>query len=194
MYMNEKGLVKSDKIYTVEEYMNFERRGSNRYEFHRGKILSTNSSSRRHNLIGSNTTIALGSRLRGHKCEIYTNDMRVKISDFDYCYPDLIVVKGDPKFDGSEYDILLNPTVIVEILSRKTLYYDKTEKLESYLKMGSVSECVLIKEEEMRVEHFAKQNSKQWMFRIYNQPEEIISFDSISCKASLSEIYAQIKF
>lgn len=191
--MNDKVLVKPEKVYTVEEYLRFERRGSNRLEFHGGKILSTSSSSRRHNLIGSNTIISLGSRLRGHKCEIYINDMRVKISEFDYCYPDVIIVKGEPKFDGRDSDILLNPTVVAEILSRKTLYYDKTEKLDAYLQMNSVKECLLIKEEEMRVEHYSKQNSKQFMFRIYTQPEEVITLDSIGCKTSLSEIYAQVQ-
>jgi Uma2 family endonuclease len=192
--MNDKVLSKSEKIYTVEEYLNFEQRGANRHEFHGGKILATASASRRHNLIGSNTIIALGSRLRGHKCEIYINGMRVKMSDFDYCYPDVIIVKGEPKFEGNELDILLNPTIIVEILSRSTLYYDKTEKLESYLKMDSVREYLLVKEEEMRVEHYAKQNSKQYMFRIYTEAEEMIALESIGCKASLSEIYAQIQF
>ncbi len=193
--MNEKVLSnKSEKIYTVEEYLNFERRGANRHEFHDGKILATSSSSRRHNLIGSNTIIALGSRLRGHKCEIYVNDMRVKMAEFDYCYPDVIIVKGEPKFDGIDSDILVNPTIIVEILSRKTLYFDKTEKLEAYLKMDSVREVLLIKEEEMRVEHYAKQNAKQYMFRIYSEAEEMISLESIGCKTSLSEIYAQVQY
>lgn len=192
--MNDKVLSKSEKIYTVEEYLSFESRGSNKHEFHGGKILATASSSRRHNLIGSNTIIALGSRLRGHKCEIYINDMRVKMSDFDFCYPDVIIVKGEPKFDGNELDILLNPTIIVEILSKKTLYYDKTEKLEAYLKMESVKEVLLIKEEEMRVEHYAKQNAKQFMFRIYSEPEEMVALESIGCKTSLSEIYSQIQF
>lgn len=192
--MSDKVLSKSEKIYTVEEYLSFERRGQNRHEFHDGKILSSESSSRRHNLIGSNTIIALGSRLRGHKCEIYINDMRVKISDFDFCYPDVIVVKGEPKFDGNELDILINPTVVVEIVSKKTLYYDKTEKLDSYLQMPSVKECLLIREDEMRIEHFTKQNSKQFMFRIYTQNDEVISLETIGCKASLSEIYAQVSF
>lgn len=191
--MNDKVLSKSEKIYTVEEYLSFERRGSTRHEFHGGKILATSSSSRRHNLIGSNTIVALGSRLRGHKCEIYINDMRVKISEFDFCYPDIVIVKGEPKFDGNDLDILLNPTVVLEILSRKTLYYDKTEKLDSYLQMDSIKECLLINEEKMRVEHYSKQNSKQFMYRIYLAPEEVISLDSIGCKTSLSEIYAQIQ-
>ena len=192
--MSEKVLTKSEKIYTVEEYLNFEQRDSNRHEFHDGKILAASSASRRHNLIGSNTIIALGSRLRGHKCEIYINGMRVKMSDHDYCYPDVIIVKGEPKFEGNELDILLNPTIIVEILSKSTLYYDKTEKLEAYLKMDSVREYLLVKEEGMRVEHYAKQNSKQFMYRIYTEAEEMIALESIGCKASLSEIYAQVQF
>lgn len=192
--MSNKGLAKTQKVYTVEDYLIAERKGGTKHEYHNGKILASSGSGRRHNLIGSNITIAIGSRLRGHRCEIYVNDMRVKLTENDYCYPDVIVVKGEPKFSGNELDVLLNPTVIVEILSHKTLYNDKTEKLEHYLSMPSIRECLLVKEYEMRVEHYAKQNAKQWMYRIYNESDEMIALESINCKATLSELYAQVKF
>lgn len=192
--MSEKILTQTEKKYTVEDYLKIERNGSNKHEYHNGKVLATAGSTRRHNLIGSNTTIAIGSRLSGQKCEIYVNDMRVKLTTHSYCYPDVIVVKDEPKFDGNELDILLNPTVIVEILSRATLYYDKTEKLECYLAMESIRECLLVKEEEMRVEHYFRQTANQWIYKIYNRREDIISLDSINCKTSVGEIYAQIKF
>lgn len=192
--MSEKILSQSEKKYTVEDYLRRERRSMDKHEFSNGKILASAGSSRRHNLIGSNTTIAVGSRVRGHRCEIYVNDMRVKLSGHTYCYPDVIVVSGEPKFEGNELDILLNPTMIVEILSKSTLYYDKTEKLDCYLATDSVKEIVLVKEEEMRVEHYAKQTANQWVYRIYNSSDAVISLDSINCKISLSEIYSQIKF
>ncbi|MET0753958.1 MAG: Uma2 family endonuclease [Pyrinomonadaceae bacterium] len=192
--MNEKIVSQSEKLYTVEDYLNSERHGLDKHEFSNGKISSAAGSSRRHNLIGSNTTIAIGSRVRGQKCEVYVNDMRVKLTQHNYCYPDVIVTSGEPKFEGNELDILLNPTVIVEILSKSTLYYDKTDKLDCYLAMNSVKEVLLVREEEMRVEHYAKQTINQWVYRIYNTNDSVVSLDSINCKINLSEIYAQIKF
>ena len=192
--MSEKILTQTEKVYSVEDYLKFKHRGSNKREFYNGKILDTVGSSRRHNLIGSNTTIAVGSRLRGHKCEIYVNDMLVKLSDRSFCYPDVIIVKDEPKFDDSELDVLVNPTVIVEVCSKATICHDKTAKLDSYLAMESVKECLLIKEEEMRVEHFSKQTVNQWVYKIYNRRDDNISLDSINCRVALSEIYAQISF
>lgn len=192
--MSEKILTQTEKIYTAEDYLKFERRDAGKQEYSNGSVLNSTGSSRRHNLIGSNTTIAIGSRVRGHKCEVYVNDMRVKLAPHNYCYPDVVVVNGDPKFEGKELDILLNPTVIVEIMSKSTLNHDKTEKLDRYLAMESVREIMLIKEEDMRVEHYHKQTINQWTYKIYGNREDVISIESINCKVSLSEVYAQIKF
>jgi Uma2 family endonuclease len=193
--MNEKVLNQTEKAYAVEERLKFEYPGaSDKHEIKNGQALSAAGSSRRHNLIGSNTTIAIGSRIRGQKCEVYVNDMRVKLSTHDYCYPDVIVVNGEPSFEGNELDILTNPTVIVEIMSRQTLYHDKTDKLDRYLAMKSVKEILLVKEEEMRVEHYMRQTINQWVYKIYKESDAIISLESVNCKISVSEIYAQIKF
>jgi Uma2 family endonuclease len=192
--MSEKVATQTEKVYTAEDYLKFERRDAGKQEYSNGKVLNSPGSSRRHNLIGSNTTIAIGSRVRGHKCEVYVNDMRVKLAPHNYCYPDVVVVNGEPAFEGKELDILLNPTVIVEIMSRATLNHDKTEKLDRYLAMESVREILLVKEEEMRVEHYHKQTQNQWTYKIYGNREDIISIESVNCKISLSEIYSQIKF
>lgn len=192
--MSEKNLFQTEKKYTAEEYLKMERRSANKHEFMDGKILAAAGSNRTHNLIGTNTVIAVGSRSRGQKCEIYSSDMRVQLSSSHFCYPDVIVVSGEPAFTDHDFDVLLNPTVIVEIFSNSSQFKDKREKLESYLAMDSIRECLLVKEDEMRVEHYAKQNAKQWIYRIYNDREDIISLDSIGCKVSLAEIYAQIKF
>ncbi|MGI9035036.1 MAG: Uma2 family endonuclease [Pyrinomonadaceae bacterium] len=192
--MSEKNLFQKDKNYTADEYLKMERRSANKHEFLDGKILATAGSNRTHNLIGTNTVIAIGSRSRGQKCEIYSSDMCVRLNDKQFCYPDAIVVAAEPSFTDSDADVLLNPTIIVEIFSNGAQFQDKRDKLESYLAMDSVRECLLVKEDEMRVEHYAKQNAKQWIYKIYNDREDIISLDSINCKISLAEIYAQIKF
>ena len=193
--MSEKILTQSKEIYTAEDYLKSEKRDNGKSEITNGKPAgSATGSNRRHNLIGSNTTIAIGSRLRGHKCEVYVTDMRVKLSPQNYCYPDVVIVSGEPQFEGKDLDILLNPTVIVEIMSRNTLDNDKTEKLDRYLAMDSVKEIMLVKEEDARVEHYHKQTINQWIYKIYGNRDDVISLESINCKISLGEIYAQIKF
>lgn len=192
--MNDKDLTPAEKKYSVEEYQKMERRSAGKNEFFDGKILANSGSNRANNLIATNVTIAIGSRLQGQKCEIYVNDMRVKLGPKHICYPDVVIVSGVPSFTDNGFDTLVNPTVAFEIFSRNTSFQDKTEKLECYLALDSIREYLLIKEDEMRVEHYFKQNPKQWIYRIYDTREDIISIESINCKVSLAEIYAQIKF
>lgn len=192
--MNEKPLGQAEKSSVIEDYLKSERQNFTKSEYHNGRILSKFGSNRWHNLIAANTAIAIGSRLHGHKCEIYINDMRVKLNGNSFCFPDLTIVNGDPNFADSNADILLNPSIVLEIFSNSVTSFDKMEKLESYLAMDSVRECLLVKEDEMRVEHYARQNAKQWLYRIYNERDDVISLNSINCKISLAEIYSQIKF
>jgi len=178
--MNEKLSSQSDKNLSNEEYARAER--------------GMPPANRWHNLVATNITIAVGSRLQGHKCDIYVNDMRVQLKNKRICYPDVVIVSGEPVFADQNFDVLQNPTVVVEIVSTATNASNKTTKLENYLAMDSIKECLLVKEDEMRVEHYAKQNMKQWIYRIYNEKDDVISLESLNCKISLSEIYAQIKF
>jgi len=157
-----------------------------------GKLIPKDASNRWHNLIASNVAIALGSRLKGSKCDIYINGMRVKLQNNLSCYPDVVVVSGEPVFADQNSDVLLNPTAVLEIVSAATNPLNKTAKLESYLSMDSVKECLMLKADEMRVEHYAKQNAKQWTYRIYNEKDDVITLDSVNCKISLSEVYSQI--
>ena len=184
----------TEKNYTSDEYLKIERNSTTKHELLGGKVLSLAGSNRTRSLIGSNTTIAIGNRIHGQKNEIYAGNMRVQMSPARVSYPDVIVVSSKPAFIDNQSDVLLNPTIVAEIYSKNASSLVKTEKLESYLAMDSIREYLLIKEDEMRVEHYAKQNAKQWIYRIYNDREEIISMESINCKVSVAEIYAQIDF
>lgn len=191
--MNEKVFSQSTKKSSMDDYLTNERQGAVRHDFVDGRVIARSGSNRWHNLLVSNTAVALGSRIHGHKVEIYISNMRVKLKNSYICYPDVVVVSGEPSFADQNADLLLNPTAIVEIFSNQTNSSDKTNKLESYLAMDSIKEFVLLKEEEMRVEHYARQNAKQWIYRIYNERDDVISLESINCKVSLAEIYAQVK-
>jgi Uma2 family endonuclease len=193
--MNEKPLHQPVRKATIDDYMLAERSGgAARSELMNGRVMPRPGSNRWHSLIVSNITVALGSRMSGHKSEIYVGNMRVRLGNNLVTYPDLVVVNGEPSFADPNMDLLLNPTIIFEVISSATNTADKTQKLESFLAMDSIKECVVLKEDEMRVEHYAKQNPKQWIYRIYNERDDIVSLESIGCKVSLSEIYAAIKF
>lgn len=182
---------KTEKKHTVEDYLKLERRNAGNHEYIDGKILPMPNSSRTHSLIVTNATIAIGSRLRGQNSEVYAGNMRVQLSSESFCYPSVVIVSGKPSFTDSDSETLTNPTVVVEIFSPQTRSY---QKRESYLDMSSIKECLFVKEDEMRIEHFFKQNAKQWIYKIYNGRDDVISLESVNCKTSVAEIYAQIRF
>ena len=184
----------AEKIYTPEEYLAFEREAEEKHEFVDGEIIAMAGASREHNLIGVNITVELGYQLRKKGCELYANDMRVRMRNRRYGYPDVVVVCGEPQFDDDEFDVLLNPTIVVEVLSKSTRFRDKTEKLIAYQKMESLRECLLVEQIESRVEHYIKQTSKQWLLKIYEDLDETVLLESINCRLPLAEIYAQIEF
>ncbi|HYJ90181.1 MAG TPA: Uma2 family endonuclease [Pyrinomonadaceae bacterium] len=191
--MNERLSNHPGKKMLSEDYIAAERQGSTRHEFFNGQVVTKTGGNRWHNLIATSTAIAIGTRMQGNKAEIYVNGMRVQLSNRVICYPDVVVVNGEPTFADSNADLLMNPTVIMEVFSRATNPTEKSRKLESYLALDSIRECLQIKADEMRVEHFFKQNPKQWIYRIYNERDDVISLESLNIKLSVSEIYSQVK-
>lgn len=186
--MNEKGVNRPLSPVSTDEFVRGERHGSRKDEG-----VSRRGANRWHNIIASNLAIAIGSRLHGHKCEIYLSGMRVKLRNDFLCYPDVVVVSGEPTFTDQNMEILRNPTLVVDILSHATSTPEKSRKLESFLESESIRECLFIKESEMRAEHYFRQNPKQWIYRIYNERDDVITLDSISCKISVAELYSQVK-
>ena len=192
--MSEKVPIAAPKRSSVEDYLVSERQHMSRNEFMNGQVIPRSGSNRWHNLIVSNAAVAIGSRLHGHKIDVYIGGMRVRMSANMVSYPDLVLVNGEPSFADQNLDLLQNPTAVVEIFSSKTNTSDKTKKMEAFLAMESIKECLMIKEDEMRIEHYARQNAKQWIYRIYNERDDVVSLESVNCKIALSEVYSQIKF
>ena len=182
------------KYYSEEEYLAFEREAVDKHELIDGEILAMAGASREHNVIGGNIFASFHSKLSGGTCESYINDMRVRMKKGRYSYPDVVVVCGEPQFADDEFDILLNPVVVVEVLSKSTRFRDKTEKLETYQKMESIQECLLVEQDFPHVEHYIKQTPMQWLLRIYEDLNDTITFESINCQLPFTEIYAQIEF
>ncbi len=175
------------------KFQSTERREVVKSEILEGKVVPKPAANRRHNLISTNFAVAVGSRIHRGTCEVYANDMQIVIGPDSICFPDLVVVNGEPAFADDNEELLLNPTVVIEIFSSLSKTTDRTKKLEGFLAIPKVKECLLVNENEMRVEHYARQNAKQWIYRIYNERDDVVSLESINCKLSLAEVYAQIR-
>jgi Uma2 family endonuclease len=168
-------------------------KGAAKQELIDGKLVTKPAANRWHNIISANLAIAIGSRFQRTQCEMYVNDMQVALGNNSTSYPNIVMVQGEPSFADDRMELLKNPTVAIEIFSGKSTSTDRQQKLEGYLAVPSIKECVLVNETEMRVEHYSRQNPKQWIYRIYNERDDVISLDSINCKLSLADVYAQVK-
>ena len=184
---------------TPEEYIAFERKAipdadTVRSEYVNGEIIAMSGASRAHNLITINISTALHSRLRGSGCETYANEMRVSSPDTSsYFYPDVVVVCEEPRFEDAVFDTLLNPILLVEVLSPSTEAFDRGEKFAHYRHLASLQEYVLVAQDQMLVEHYRRQE-KQWILTDFRKGEEMLSLPSIQCELPLQEIYERVTF
>lgn len=184
-------VTQSSPILTEEEYLSFERSSSIRHEYLSGQIYAMAGATREHNLITGNTAGELRAQLKGKPCETYSNDMRVRITrSGQYTYPDVIVACGTPQFLDDQADTLLNPLVIIEVLSSSTEAYDRGEKFREYRSIASFSEYVLIAQVKKSADHFTKINNI-WTIQ---EVEQEVKFVTIPCTLTFSEIYDRVEF
>ncbi|HEX3558589.1 MAG TPA: Uma2 family endonuclease [Pyrinomonadaceae bacterium] len=180
--------------YTPDEYLALERKAEYKSEYFDGEIFAMTGASRRHNLVSSNVLAALHSQLKKRPCEIYPSDMRVKVSPTGlYTYPDVVIVCGEPLFDDEQGDTLLNPTALVEVLSKFTASYDRGEKFEHYRKIESLAEYLVLAQDKYHVEQYTTQPGGQWLLSETDDPQKTIHLSSIECDLALSDIYDKVE-
>ncbi|MCC6615840.1 MAG: Uma2 family endonuclease [Anaerolineae bacterium] len=184
----------ANKRWTVEEYLAFERDSDEKHEFIDGNVYLMTGASREHNLIVFSLATILGNQLRGRACEAYANDMRVKVRRQDYTYPDVTVVCHPPEFEDADVDTLLNPTLLIEVLSPSTEQYDRGKKFETYRTLKSLQEYVLIAQDRPHVEHYVRQDQGMWMFSEVNGLDASLELTSIGCALTLADIYEKVTF
>ena len=178
---------------TPQEYLAVEREAEVKSEYFNGGMFAMSGESREHNLIVTNIVRELSQQMKGRPCEVYPNDMRVKVSATGlYTYPDAIVVCGEPRFEDAHVDTLLNPTLIVEVLSASTAAYDRGQKFGHYRWVESLTEYVLVSQDECKVEHYAKQSDRQWLQTVVQSLEAEVKLDSIQGVLQLREIYDRV--
>ncbi len=180
---------------TPEEYLAFEREAEVKHEYYAGETFPFAGASRQHNLIVANVIRELGIEVKGRSCEVYPSDMRVKISPTGlYTYPDVTVVCGEARFDDEHSDTLLNPTVIVEVLSPSTAGYDRGEKFEHYRKLESLQAYLVIAQDRHHVEHWGRQSDNQWLLSETDSLEDTMELPSIACRLLVTDLYEKVEF
>lgn len=178
---------------TPKEYLAFERKATTKHEYLNGQIVAMSGASFAHNFLTMNVANQLYNQLIGGECQVATSDMRVKVTEIDsYFYPDVVVVCGEPIPEDNVFDTLLNPTLIVEVLSPSTEVYDRGEKFEHYQQIASLKDYILISQDKVHVEHYCRQGSK-WMRSEFRELEDILSLLSIDCELRLQDVYRRVE-
>ena len=179
---------------TPEEYLAWERKSELKNEYLRGHIVAMSGASFVHNMIITNITTALNNQLLESDCIVVASDMRVRTNpNISYFYPDVLVVCGAPRFEDNAFDTLLNPIVLVEVLSPSTETYDRGEKFKHYQQLTSLQEYMLVSQDEVHVELYHRQET-QWKPTEFRSFENVLSLASIDCELALSDIYRRVEF
>ena len=183
------------KRITPQEYLIRERQASTKSEFYQGEIFAMGGRSANHSLIAANFVREAGNALKDKPCTVFNSDLRVQIQATGlYTYPDATIVCGEQIFDDDHRDTLLNPTVIVEVLSDSTEKYDRGKKANHYRQIKSLKELILIAQDRPQVERFTRQPNGDWLF--HEQKELSADFEllSLGISIALSELYHGVKF
>ena len=179
--------------YTEDEYVELERRAETKSELVNGEIFAMAGAKPRHNALAVNVSAEIRSRLRegGSPCVVLNSDQRVRSEATGInTYADVVVACG-PRFHAKYRDALLNPTVIVEVLSESTEGYDRGAKFAHYRTLPGFVEYVLVSQRARRIEHFKRLEAGQWLLTVLEGDEAVLELPSLGCAIPLGDIYAQ---
>ena len=180
---------------TPEQYLEIERAAEFKSEYFNGEMFAMAGAKEAHNLLAMNVGFALHPQLRSRPCRIYANDIRVRVSATGlYTYPDVIAVCGDRRFLDDQRDTLLNPNLIVEVLSPTTEAYDRGRKFEHYKVIESFTEYLLISSDRVHVDLFRRQPDGDWLLKSADRIEDVLDLQSVGCRLSLADLYEQVEF
>lgn len=176
------------------EYLALERRSAEKHEYLAGEVFAMTGASRAHNLIVTNLVRELGQQLKRRPCQVFASDMRVKVSASGlYTYPDVVVVCGEARFEDEQVDTLLNPTLIVEVLSDSTEAYDRGEKFEHYRKLPSLAEYLLVAQDRPHLDQFVRQADAQWLLAEWHGRDATVRVPSVDAVLALDEVYDKLE-
>ena len=178
---------------SAEEYLTIERKAEYKSEYVDGVMYAMAGSSERHNLIAGNIITELNIQLRTTPCKVYPSDLKVRVPDSrKFFYPDVSVVCGETKFADDERDVILNPVLIVEVLSESTAAFDRGKKFQSYQQIESLQEYLLVAQDEYVLEHYLRQETGHWLYTKVSGLNETIVLPTLRCQLTLQSIYNKV--
>jgi Uma2 family endonuclease len=189
----------SERRYTIEDYFSIEESSAIKHEFLGGDIFAMAGTSLQHNRINGNVYTALRTRLQLLDCEVFSSDLRLRTPGGLYTYPDLMVVCGNIELSPTDrLDTILNPAVIIEILSESTRNYDRGEKFRLYLQLPSLLDYMLIEQGMPLVDHYTLTTGgnqlNRWTQRQHTALNESVALESLGIELPLSDIYTGVDF
>ncbi len=183
------------RYFTPEEYLTIERKAEFKSEYLCGEIYAMAGGSPSHGEIGANVIRELSYELKTSPCHTFTSDVKVRTDVAGlYSYPDVSIVCGEPQFHDENNDVLTNPKLIVEVLSRDTEAYDRGKKFDMYQHLESLTDYLLVSQDEPVVTHYTKQDNGTWLRAVHEGMAAVVDIQSIGCKLSLAEVYLKIEF
>ncbi len=181
--------------WTPSEYLAFERKSAERHEYLDGQLYAMAGASYNHNQIMGNVYGILYTQLRAKPCRVLPSDMRVKISQTGlYTYPDISVVCDEPQFDDAQTDTLLNPILLIEVLSPSTEAYDRGQKFRHYRTLGRLREYLLVSQDAVHIEHYSRQDDQHWLLTDVVGLEATLKLPAIDCILPLTDVYERVRF
>lgn len=182
------------KLLTPDEYLEIERRAEFKSEFYNGEMFAIASTGFAHNAIKTNLIVEIGCQLRDSSCRTLSTTQRVLVEPVGfYTYPDILIYCGRPEFDPRGPDTLVNPRVVIEVLSDPTEGYDRGKKFHRYIEMPCLEEYVLVSSDEVSIFRFSRTNGTDWNLTLFTDPGDEFSLTSVPVKFPLKDAYAGVE-
>lgn len=181
--------------YSEQDYLTLDQASDIKYEYAAGEVFAMSGATRVHNLIVSNVHLSLGNQLLDRPCEIYMADMRVQVrASGSYRYPDICIVCDPPEFADTQPESLLNPTVLIEVISDSSAVTDRIQKLDEYRRIPSLQEYLLISQDRPRIERYQRQDDLNWLYTDLQGLDQQLDLPSLNGVLQLSDVYRRIEF
>lgn len=180
---------------SVSEYLYQEEQAEVKSEYFNGEVFAMSGGTSEHNLIAGNLLRELGNQLEERPCLVYGSAQQVKVEGTGlHAYPDITVVCEAPRFEDGKKRRLLNPTLIVEVLSPSTAGYDQGDKFAHYQRIPSLKEYVLVASDKRRIERYSRQDdSNEWLLTICREPGAALDLISVKCSLELDRVYRKVE-
>jgi Uma2 family endonuclease len=181
-------------LLTPEEYLEIERKAEFKSEYFNGEMFAMAGAKEAHNLVVMNLGAGLHRQFRSLPCRVYPSDMRVRVPATGlYTYPDVIAVCGEPRFFDEQRDTLLNPGLIVEVLSPSTEAYDRGRRFEHYKSLESLREYLLVAADRIHADLYTRQADGRWMLTSADKLEDSLTLESVDARLLLADLYEKVE-